>query len=75
MAMQAGVPVVPIVIRNAGELMWRGSLLVRPGTIDVAVLPPVETAAWRREDLDDHVEGVRRQFIATLDDWPLPAGG
>src|SRR6516164_3073563 len=24
-AMQAGVPIVPIVIRNAGELMWRGA--------------------------------------------------
>jgi putative phosphoserine phosphatase/1-acylglycerol-3-phosphate O-acyltransferase len=74
MAMQAGVPVVPIVIRNAGELMWRGSMLVRPGTIDVAVLPPVDTAGWRREDLDDHVEEVRRQFLAILDDWPAPAG-
>ena len=28
---QAGVPVVPIVIRNAGELMWRDSLLRPPG--------------------------------------------
>jgi putative phosphoserine phosphatase/1-acylglycerol-3-phosphate O-acyltransferase len=70
MAMQAGVPVVPIVIRNAGELMWRGSVLVRPGTIDIAVLPPVDTTGWRREDIDDHVEDVRRQFLETLDDWP-----
>lgn len=70
MAMQAGVPVVPIVIRNAGELMWRGSLVVRPGTIDVAVLPPIETTGWRREDLDQHVEGIRRRFLDTLADWP-----
>ncbi|MBA3908249.1 MAG: HAD-IB family hydrolase, partial [Pseudonocardiales bacterium] len=28
-AMQAGVPIVPIVIRNAGELMWRGASTVR----------------------------------------------
>lgn len=70
MAMQAGVPIVPVVIRNAGELMWRGSLVVRPGTVDVAVLPPVETAGWRREDVDQHVEDIRRQFLDTLADWP-----
>ncbi|MGH9039654.1 MAG: lysophospholipid acyltransferase family protein, partial [Acidimicrobiia bacterium] len=70
MAMQAGVPVVPVVIRNAGELMWRNSVLVRPGTIDVAVLPPVDATGWRRERIDDHVEDVRRRFLETLDDWP-----
>jgi putative phosphoserine phosphatase/1-acylglycerol-3-phosphate O-acyltransferase len=74
MAMQAGVPVVPVVIRNAGELMWRGSLLVRPGTVDVAVLPPVDTAGWRREDVDDHAEEVRRQFLETLESWPPGSG-
>jgi putative phosphoserine phosphatase / 1-acylglycerol-3-phosphate O-acyltransferase len=63
------------VIRNAGELMWRGSVLVRPGTVDVAVLPPVDTRGWRREDVDDHVEEIRQQFLATLDHWPWPALG
>ena len=32
-AMQAGVPIVPIVIRNAGELMWRGASTIREGTV------------------------------------------
>ena len=30
-AMQAGVPIVPIVIRNAGELMWRDATTHPPG--------------------------------------------
>ena len=30
-AMQAGVPIVPIVIRNSGELMWRGASTSAPG--------------------------------------------
>ena len=37
-AMQAGVPLVPIVMRNAGQLMWRGEAVVHPGTLQVAVL-------------------------------------
>jgi putative phosphoserine phosphatase/1-acylglycerol-3-phosphate O-acyltransferase len=70
MAMQAGVPIVPIVIRNAGLHLWRGSMVMRPGTIDVAVLPPVLVDDWRREDLDRHVADVQALFQATLDDWP-----
>jgi putative phosphoserine phosphatase/1-acylglycerol-3-phosphate O-acyltransferase len=49
--------------------------LVHPGTVDVAVLPPVDTRNWRREDVDHQVEEVRRQFLATLDDWPSPGLG
>src|SRR5581483_7829912 len=31
MAMQGGVPLLPFVIRNAGEHLWRGDRLIRPG--------------------------------------------
>jgi hypothetical protein len=34
--MQAGVPIVPVVIRNAGAAMWKGSPFIRKGTVDVA---------------------------------------
>jgi putative phosphoserine phosphatase/1-acylglycerol-3-phosphate O-acyltransferase len=70
MAMQAGVPIVPVVIRNAGLHLWRGSMVMRPGTIDVAVLPPVSVADWTTEDLDDRVGEVHAMFRAALEDWP-----
>jgi putative phosphoserine phosphatase/1-acylglycerol-3-phosphate O-acyltransferase len=69
-AMQAGVPIVPIVLRNAGQLMWRGEAVVHPGTLQVAVLAPIPTDTWRVEDLDDHVAHVRGRFEETLDRWP-----
>jgi putative phosphoserine phosphatase / 1-acylglycerol-3-phosphate O-acyltransferase len=69
-AMQAQVPMVPIVLRNVGELMWRGSQTLRPGTIEVCVLPPVDTADWRRETVADHVDEVRGMFLETLASWP-----
>ena len=70
-AMQAGVPVVPVVLRNTGELMWRGSQLIKPGTVEVRVLPPVDTTDWRAEDIGAHAEEVRQMFITALADWPL----
>jgi putative phosphoserine phosphatase / 1-acylglycerol-3-phosphate O-acyltransferase len=75
MAMQAGAPIVPVVIRNSYEVMPRGSLLFRPGTVRVCALPPIDVTKWNVEDLDDHVADVRALFQRTLDDWPLAGRG
>jgi putative phosphoserine phosphatase/1-acylglycerol-3-phosphate O-acyltransferase len=71
-AMQAHVPMVPIVIRNAGEVMWRGAQTISAGTVEVAVLEPVDTSTWTTSTIDDHVAEVRGMFIETLADWPGP---
>ena len=69
-AIEAGVPIVPMVIRNSGELMWRNASVMHPGTVDVAVLDPIPTSGWDMADLDAHVAQVRELFLATLEDWP-----
>jgi HAD superfamily hydrolase (TIGR01490 family) len=69
-AVEAGVPVVPVVIRNAGEILWRASLVARSGTVDVAVLPPVPTVGLGGGDVEDLCASVRERFLATLEDWP-----
>jgi putative phosphoserine phosphatase / 1-acylglycerol-3-phosphate O-acyltransferase len=74
MALQGGVPIVPIVIRNAGDVMWRRSLVIRPGTVDVAVLPPITTDDWTVDDLDQRVADIRQLFLDTLDSWPREDG-
>jgi putative phosphoserine phosphatase / 1-acylglycerol-3-phosphate O-acyltransferase len=73
-AMQARVPMVAIVMRNAGEVMWRSAQTIRPGTVDVVVLPPIDTHSWRAETLDQHLHEVREMFVRTLDDWPGGTG-
>lgn len=69
-AVQAGVPIIPVVIRNAGEIAWRNSAIVRKGTVDVAVLAPVDVSGWDPADMDEEVERVRQLFIDTLLNWP-----
>lgn len=75
LAMHAGVPIVPIVIRNAGELMWRDAKTARPGTVQVCVHEPIPTAGWTKRDLDAAVNRVRRLYLDTLEDWPGSFGG
>jgi putative phosphoserine phosphatase / 1-acylglycerol-3-phosphate O-acyltransferase len=69
-ARQARVPVIPVVIRNAGELMWREDAAMRAGTVDICVLDPIDVCAWEAEELDDRIAEVRQLFVDTIEDWP-----
>ena len=66
LAMQAGVPIVPIVIRNSGDVMPKGSAVYRPATVDVEVLPPVDTTDWSASTIKDHVNEVRDMYLRAL---------
>jgi putative phosphoserine phosphatase/1-acylglycerol-3-phosphate O-acyltransferase len=66
LAIQAGVPMVPIVIHNAGDVAPKGDFVFRPATVEVDVLPPVDTSGWREETIERHVADIRRMFQATL---------
>jgi putative phosphoserine phosphatase / 1-acylglycerol-3-phosphate O-acyltransferase len=68
-AMQAGVPVVPVVIRNAGEVMWRNAFWLRPGRVEVRVLAPVDTSSWTARTVAGHAAEVRELFVRTLAEW------
>lgn len=74
MAIQGGVPMVPIVIRNAGELMESHSAWIAPGVVDVCVLPPIDTSGWTADTVGEHRDEVREMFVRTLADWPAPNG-
>ena len=69
-AMAAGIPVVPIVIRNAELIGGNKATSMNPGTVDVAVLPAISVDDWTLDDLPERIEGVRRQFLDKLADWP-----
>ncbi len=69
-ALQAQVPIIPMVMKGQNEVLWRGSQMIRPGTIEVVVLPPVDTSAWKVSTMSKHTAEVRNQFLHTLSHWP-----
>ncbi|HEY2190877.1 MAG TPA: HAD-IB family hydrolase [Actinomycetospora sp.] len=73
LAAAAGVPLVPVVIRNAGELMWRDASIAHAGTVQVHVHPPIPTDGWTSTDIDTAVEEVRALYVDTLEEWPSAA--
>ncbi|SKB84158.1 HAD-IB family hydrolase [Sphingopyxis flava] len=66
LAMQAGVPIVPIVIHNATDVAPKNEFVMRPATVRVTILPPVDTSRWSAKTIGEHVHEVRGMFLRTL---------
>ena len=73
MAMAAGIPIVPVVIRNSELIAARNASTMNPGTVDVVVLPPIPVDDWTVADLPARIESVRARYLETLRDWPEPS--
>jgi putative phosphoserine phosphatase/1-acylglycerol-3-phosphate O-acyltransferase len=74
-AMATGLPVVPIVIRNSDLVAGRNATTLHPGTVDIAVLPPVSVADWTTANLGDKIEQIREEYLQLLADWPVTLDG
>lgn len=66
-AVDAGLPVVPISIQGSRHVMFRGRLMVCPGTVTLTVHEPIETAGVRRDEV--------RDFSARVHDVVASAAG
>jgi putative phosphoserine phosphatase/1-acylglycerol-3-phosphate O-acyltransferase len=71
LAMGAGVPIVPIVIRNAEVISARDSSTLHPGTVDVVVYPPLPLDDWTLDNLTEKIAEVRQLYLDTLANWPV----
>lgn len=65
-AMAAGVPVVPIVIENASDVLPGGAWIMTAATVRVRVLPPLDTTGWRPETLDREIAAVEELYRRVL---------
>lgn len=67
MAVEAGVPIVPVAIKNTDALMGKGTGEARPGTVEMVILPPVETTGLSSdEDVESLIARVHVSIAAEL---------
>ncbi|KAG6836190.1 hypothetical protein H0H93_010496 [Arthromyces matolae] len=64
MAIQSGLPIIPIVAENYWRLYHKG--VFDSGVIKVRVLPPIPTAGLTTEDIPELITRVRDQMLDTL---------
>ena len=76
MAVQAGVPIVPIALKNSDRLMGKGAGDAWPGTIEMVMMAPVGTS-WvsNDEDLDKLIQQVQGVIMKELGVEKISARG
>jgi 1-acyl-sn-glycerol-3-phosphate acyltransferase len=68
MAIEAGVPIVPVAMKNTDRLMGKGTGQARPGTIEMVILPPVETKGIKTDsDVQQLIARVHREIAQELE--------
>ncbi|VDB97145.1 unnamed protein product [Peniophora sp. CBMAI 1063] len=64
LAVQAGVPIVPVVCENYWRIYRQG--VFDEGVLKIKVLPPIPTTGLTTADVGDLAERVREQMVAAL---------
>lgn len=68
LAVQAGVPLLPVVVSGAGRGMPKGGAWIHPARLTVRVLDPVRTEGLRAGDVRALREDVRNRMQSALDE-------
>jgi 1-acyl-sn-glycerol-3-phosphate acyltransferase len=68
-ARDLGLPVCPVTVTGAFDLMRKGSLMVRPAELTVYVDEPIETAGLTDDEVAALAERVQRIVGSRLDDY------
>jgi len=67
MARQAGVPIVPVAIRNSDVLMGKGTGEASAGTLEMVINPPLPImTSGSDEEIDDQIAKARRTIAEEL---------
>lgn len=67
LAREVGVPIVPVAVRGMYEVMRKGSMIVKPGHIEVYVGPQIPTAGLSDTEIEALTVQVRRVLAAWID--------
>ena len=67
LALETGVPIVPVAISGTGRVVAPRSIVVRPGPVRVTFLPPIDVRDYSAETLDALLERTRTEIARHLD--------
>ncbi len=66
LALQAQVPIVPVAMKNTDSMMGKSRGTAFPGTIEMVILPPVETKGLKADSIPELVGKVRKEIASEL---------
>jgi len=67
LAVESGVPIVPVVIHGTWRIMSKNGLMIRPGNVTLEILEPIETRDYSRGTKDELLERVRGVIVENFE--------
>ncbi|MFH0994435.1 MAG: lysophospholipid acyltransferase family protein [Pseudomonadota bacterium] len=67
LAVESGVPIVPVVIHGTWRIMSKNGLMIRPGNVTLEILEPIETKEYSRKTKDELLERVRGVIVENFE--------
>lgn len=66
LAIDTGLPILPVVIIGSEKLMWKGSWYILPGAIEVVILPAIPVEGLDKSGVDLLLERTRASIESLL---------
>ena len=67
LALDSGVPIIPVIIHGTWSIMQKKHILVRPGNVVLEIKKPINTLNYTRKTKDDLMEKVRNIIMASYE--------
>lgn len=75
LAVDSGVPIVPLIMLGTQTIMSKGSRLVHPNPVELVIRPPIETGDYSRETKEQLMAEVRKVIEDNYTGLPGGGGG
>lgn len=72
LAIKSGVPIVPISIIGAHEIMPKRSLMIKPGKVTIVIDKPIDVKGYSIETRHDLIAKVRNVIIKNCEEYGNP---
>ena len=74
MAIDAGVPIVPVSISGSTKIMPKGEIKIFPSTVRITVHEPISTSGYSKENITELIKETRAKVISALSEEEIGEG-
>jgi len=75
MAIDAGVPIVPVTVSGASKIMPKAQVKVFPSTVRITVHEPISSAGYSKENVVELMQRTRAKIFSALDETEADLSG
>ncbi len=67
LAVDSGVPIIPIIIHGTGRIMPKKKMLIKPGNVTLEITKPINSSDYTRKTKNDLIKKVRHVILDSFE--------